>query len=381
MRIRALDSLRGVAALTVVFHHALITLPEELRNETRSLLDLETWEHPWTWLRCSPLWVFVAGRPAVLLFFILSGFVLALPFVRGTQPSYGKYLVKRFFRLYPPLAVAVLLSACLYTAIEPHWIESSSRWFNQDSWSAPASAALVFDHLALWNEKFSLDNAMWSLVPEVRMSIIFPLLVFFTRTQAAASLLAGVALYGLAALLAVIAPGPAAANIGMTIKFALFFVMGISLAIHSGKVTEYANRLSARTRMVLWAGALATLALPDRTPGVDLAFGIAAAGIIVLTLTSVRATCLLERRGFGWLGRVSYSLYLVHLLVILTMVHLFDGLAPITVTLAAAVPVSLAAAHVMHQCVEAPAMALGRYLISAGASRSMRTRVGVRLTR
>jgi peptidoglycan/LPS O-acetylase OafA/YrhL len=380
MRIRALDSLRGVAALTVVFHHTLVILPENLRNENLRLLELETWGRPWTWLRCSPLWPFVAGRPAVLLFFVLSGLVLALPFVGGTQPSYGRYLVKRFFRLYPPLAVAVLLAAGLCAVIAPHPIGSLSRWFNEDSWSIPPSTALVLDHLFLRGQKFTLDNAIWSLGPEVRISLIFPLLVFFARTGAIASLVAATALYAVAVILASLFPGPGpVADIITTIKFAIFFVMGIAIAFHLRQVTDWAGRLRTRTRVALWGGSLAMMMLPDHSPWADLASGIGAAGIIVLALTSEGADRLLGRRSVEWLGRISYSLYLVHLLAILSMVHLFYGRMPVPVILGAAILVSLAAAHVMHHCVEVPAMALGRYLISAGAEvpRPMRARVGV----
>lgn len=140
IRYRTLDSLRGIAALAIVFHHCLMTLPASFRNEGVGLSQgLLT--RPWTWFRLSPLWPFVCGRPAVIPFFVLSGFVLSLPFIDGSAPSYGRYLTKRFFRWYPPFAGVILASALLQTAIAPGWIESASRWFNQESWSAPPTAA------------------------------------------------------------------------------------------------------------------------------------------------------------------------------------------------------------------------------------------------
>ena len=67
-RLHALDGLRGVAALVVVAFHVLdyVALP-------RSLFSV--------WLM-SPLGIFVNGPGAVHVFFVMSGFVLALASLR-----------------------------------------------------------------------------------------------------------------------------------------------------------------------------------------------------------------------------------------------------------------------------------------------------------
>src|ERR1035438_6360232 len=96
-RFKSLDALRGLAALVVVFHHLMLSLPDALRDDLR-YIDL-------------PL--LMGGRFAVMLFFVLSGFVLALPYFAGTNSAYSPYLVRRFCRLYPPFAFAVLVSALL----------------------------------------------------------------------------------------------------------------------------------------------------------------------------------------------------------------------------------------------------------------------------
>ena len=62
-RFRELDSLRGLAAITVVFHHfSRICSPQIIHVLDRT-----------------PLRILVAGHQAVILFFLLSGFVLTLP--------------------------------------------------------------------------------------------------------------------------------------------------------------------------------------------------------------------------------------------------------------------------------------------------------------
>lgn len=65
-RVAALDGLRGIAAFVVVFHHA----GQAYLSVTGRTPDV------------SPLWSAVdrAGHSAVMLFFVLSGFVLMLNF-------------------------------------------------------------------------------------------------------------------------------------------------------------------------------------------------------------------------------------------------------------------------------------------------------------
>src|SRR5688572_30321030 len=98
-RLTSLDGLRGIAALAVVFNHIFLVIAPG--------------QAPW-WMDYTPLYYFFAGRKAVILFFILSGFVLALPYIHGTPPRYREYLIRRFCRIYLPFAAAICLSALLY---------------------------------------------------------------------------------------------------------------------------------------------------------------------------------------------------------------------------------------------------------------------------
>src|ERR1043165_7640264 len=99
-RIRALDGLRGVAALSVVALHVLSAIPG---------FDaaLEHWPGPdstMAALEASPLRLLWAGHAAVILFFVLSGFVLTLQLERSHSgaSAYAVYVVRRLSRLYLP---------------------------------------------------------------------------------------------------------------------------------------------------------------------------------------------------------------------------------------------------------------------------------------
>ena len=75
----SLDGLRGAAALAVVIHHSANVY---LGTETRKLGILTPILHALARL----------GHPAVLLFFVLSGFVLYVSFLRGHDRSYRSFL-------------------------------------------------------------------------------------------------------------------------------------------------------------------------------------------------------------------------------------------------------------------------------------------------
>jgi peptidoglycan/LPS O-acetylase OafA/YrhL len=83
----SLDALRGLAAIYVVFHHTV------------------------AW-RGGLFVVFSFGQEAVIVFFLLSGFVIFSNENHRTQ-NIGNYLMRRLIRIYPMLLVAMLISSVL----------------------------------------------------------------------------------------------------------------------------------------------------------------------------------------------------------------------------------------------------------------------------
>lgn len=363
MRITTLDSLRGLAALTVLFSHCYEVYPEDLRFNV-PLLDLSAWAQPWAWLRYTPLRLLTEGRPAVMFFFVLSGFVLALPFIRGTQPAYPRYLIKRFCRLYLPFAAAILISAALYVLIAPEPIAASGHEFNTQSWSRDITGQDVARHLLMTGmpKDEILDIPVWSLVHELRISVIFPLLITLSAI-AGWSAIALAALLYVACAYAVLHIGEQSA-IGTTLatgQYIVFFVAGIALARHAERWRAILGAIPSPIRPLLWLACLAAAMCPAALlPWSRYVWGIGAVGILMLAMTSPGARRLLLLPPLRWLGRVSYSLYLVHMLVLLAAVHLLYGRLPLPAILLAAVVLSLVSAEIMFRCVERPAMEIGR---------------------
>ena len=122
MRLRSLDSLRGVAAVFVVLHHWVFIFwgdhlpyrhPQDLRQ-----IATDIWFHFCTF-----------GPAAVQVFFALSGFVLTLALIRD-EDSYAVFILKRVIRIYPPYLAAVLFSLILISLIPRAAIPALGPWFN-----------------------------------------------------------------------------------------------------------------------------------------------------------------------------------------------------------------------------------------------------------
>ena len=148
-RIEALDALRGVTAAAVVIGHAM------------GAADLPAPSVHW----------------AVIIFFVLSGFVLALPWVGGRPPSLSSFLIRRVCRLWPPVAVSILLSALLFVLIGTKPPDLLTGW------QQPLSGDLFVRCLLLTGQHGgcdALDIPLWSLVFETRISLVFPVLIAMT---------------------------------------------------------------------------------------------------------------------------------------------------------------------------------------------------------
>ena len=147
-RIPALDGLRGIAALIVLIHHSLLTLP----SFARAYAQQRPWQRhdgSW-WMTYTPLHLAWAGTEAVYCFFLLSGLVLALPAARGRHHDWTSYYPKRIGRLYLPVLGATLLALAWIALIPRVYGESSSWWLAGHSahprWRATAHDLVLVFH-------------------------------------------------------------------------------------------------------------------------------------------------------------------------------------------------------------------------------------------
>jgi peptidoglycan/LPS O-acetylase OafA/YrhL len=220
-----------------------------------------------------------------------------------------------------------------------------------------------------------LDPAVWSLVHELRISALFPLLFWLARRVPATLLLGTLALQPLVAPFAFDAGtgAPCAAwatcrpfwgegvggSLLVTLYFVPHFVLGCLAALHRDRLTAQLGRLPWAATLVLLALALGLMTLPVRWT--DLASG---AGSVLLVLLVVARPWLggtLRTPPLLALGRVSYSLYLIHIPVFLIATYALPD-APPGLLLALLPVFALLAAFGFHRAVEEPARRWGRTL-------------------
>lgn len=363
-RVTQLDGLRGLAALVVVACHALSTLPGIGRvvfgDRSAGLSSAEMWAV------FSPLHLLWNGTPAVHVFFVLSGLVLVLPFTRaGAAASWAPYYAKRLLRLYLPawasLALAVALIAVVPRSVSPLQSPWADIYVIQ-----PSLEQVAKDGLLLLNAS-TINTPLWSLKWEVAFSLLLPAYVFVAlRGRRLWHLKIGIAL-----LLALVG----AVQHLEWLSYLPIFAIGAILGAERERIRALTR---SWPRFVWFPVAAAGLALanaewlsPEQPiAGVEAVVTIGATLIVLLFLLCGSAKKLGDSAAAQWLGRVSFSLYLVHLPIILAGVTLLRSVS-LPLALAVSVAVSFAAAELFHRYVERPA-----HRLSIAAGRAVERRIG-----
>ncbi|MEO1418548.1 MAG: acyltransferase, partial [Bacteroidota bacterium] len=163
--IREIDGLRFLAILPVVIQHTsertVRKLPEELASQGDTMGAFLTQN----------------GGAGVFLFFVISGFILSLPFAKmhlygGSKVKLKKYFGRRITRLEPPyiiwmtvfLLVVLIKGMYTFSEILPHYFLS-----------------LVYLHNAVFLKYSFINPVAWSLEVEIQFYLLAPLLtwIFF----------------------------------------------------------------------------------------------------------------------------------------------------------------------------------------------------------
>ena len=349
MRSAELDGLRGLAALAVFFSH-LVGLVADTGN--------------WA-VRPSPWHVLWDGRTAVMLFFVLSGYVLTLPYTgsRARLLEPVSFWVRRITRLYPAYWFALALSLLLRALV----LDNNHLAMLNDGaasiWAEPLNAKILlrqFVMVAPGVDSNGLDPVIWSLIVEMKASLLFPAIVWVVRRTPHWAL-------AVVLLAALYFPGAnPQGHATITLLGSLqFFLGGSYLARYRGTLRGWIGRRGLWGKVTL---ALAALLLygnasffGDRGRLTCTLAGVGSALTILLFL-ELRPLARVATVGPSrFLGVVSYSFYLLHLPILLAVA---DWLYPATHSLllcgAVALALMLAVSRLVWAQVEIPGQELGR---------------------
>ena len=330
-RLTALDGLRGLAAVVVLFHHALYTNPDfpGAPGAGHAPVGSAMW-----WISYTPLKLATAGVESVIVFFVLSGLVVTLPVVRRRGFDWVAYFPRRVVRLMVPVAASVVLAAAWVAAIPQVSPQPSGTWLSSSS-TPNFSWEYIVKAIDLLGGDGQINNPLWSLRWELAFSLLLP--VFAIAALAVRKWWIG----GLALACALTWLG-ARAGSGELEYLPAFFV-GAVIAVRLDVVRNAAARINTRWfRHPLWAGltvgsALLLIApwlvgpgvgeIPELDPVLKGLVPLAAAGLVVATLGWKPLRIVFESRPLQFLGAISFSLYLVHVPIILFSTYLFAGQA------------------------------------------------------
>ena len=280
-RLKGLDALRGVAALSVVIYHFTCNY-ERVYHHT-----------------APPAVSFHLGALGVQLFFLISGFVIMMTIERTRRPA--DFVRSRFSRLFPAYWAAVFLTAAVVHALPlPGRIPSASR---------------LLMNLTMVQGLFGVghvDPVYWTLQVELCFYGFMLLVLSLGHARHAEWYLVGLVVLNLARILA----EPHLSTLGSAhprlmragnwladvffLDFACVFLIGLLL-----------YRLSQGVKPIHVGLLAACLAFEFRfIPRVDF---IATAAFIVAIISATQGYLKrLEYKPMLYLGTISYTLYLTH---------------------------------------------------------------------
>jgi len=253
--------------------------------------------------------VILEGGHGVSFFFMISGFILALPFIRekmaaGPAVSLKKYYLRRLTRLEPPYLAALLISFLLlvviknksFTDLLPH-----------------LGASSVYMHNIIYNSSSSVLGVAWSLEVEVQFYLLAPFLcLIFLIKQVAVRRILLVLLILLSGVYAYYSFWKMPT---MLPYFICYFFSGMLLAdlYCNGHKLKLNNKIAVITGAVFFLGLPFIISVHSLWFFLLKLFLMNAAFYLVLFNPGLKK--LMSRQLITIIGGMCYSVYLLHLLI------------------------------------------------------------------
>jgi peptidoglycan/LPS O-acetylase OafA/YrhL len=316
-----IDAFRGIAVLSVMaFHYTVRWAPPDFASSNVYGYHLAY----------SPF--LNVGALGVELFFVISGLVIAMTVERSRDAM--DFIAKRMARLYPAFLVAMLLTFAV-----THFASVPS--FRTSFWDLPANFTMVPGEFRVR----AVDGAYWSLAWELEFYLLVSIAFFFFRANF---------WMPITVLMCLVVPlrwiGFHADTLDrlLVAKYAPLFLLGIGgwlLLLKRRRKEGSAVLAAAIVLCALDIGNYATNGMPVWAASAYIAGGVAVMFVLLHTGFS-----------FGpltWIGRISYSLYLIHENIgVLVIRHLVSAGIPDMAAAVAAAFVCVGLAAVMFYIVE-----------------------------
>lgn len=286
-RFRELDGLRGLAASAVLVAHFTGSYNSFYVDDPRASFD------------------FPQGAFGVQLFFLISGFVILMSASRARRPS--DFVISRVSRIYPAYWLSLILAIVI------------GRLFQ----TAQSNASLldVIANVSMFQRFLQIPNLVdvyWTLAIELQFYMLVLALLLITRCRLTESVLFRMSLLWIACAVAVaIWAGPYSRGIDpQNVVTPVKMVLNLTLAefgpLFCCGMWAYLSRQNAKPRWMMFFTAVISIIVAALLH--SWAYGalvaVICAGFILIVLQ--RSTPWLNFSVVQWLGKISYSLYVVH---------------------------------------------------------------------
>ncbi len=345
-RVEALDGLRGIAASMVVVAHSVSALAKPVAATFA--------------LQQSPVALISNGGGGVHLFFVLSGYVLARPATAAfSRVGLFQFYTRRVLRIHPPYVAGLLLSWVLsgwvYERTAPDALSEMMIAMRRVHISVPA----LLHSLTFPGQAYVQLPVGWTLKVEAWFSILLPLLMLVAMRLH----------WVLLALISIPLLTIPYEHTFDVLRFALDFTFGIAIWSEREALARLFGKLHASARGLILMAGVAMLTSPvyfilnQKQPVRSLVLYCCGAALIVMcAVHSPGVRNFLAKPLLGFIGRVSYSLYLIHAPVIILLTpwvthrfNFFEGTLFVVVCLL----MSYAIAPLFYVVIEGPAMDAG----------------------
>lgn len=304
-----IDGLRFFAIITVIFFHLNTAYLRELGMTmsewsamvgTKSITDLGWW--------------MIRLDLGVKVFFSISGFILALPFInqyffKGKKVDIGDYLYRRLTRLEPPFIVSLLVlffAQILFWKLD--WLEMLQHFL----------LGLLYLHVFSYGYPNPINPITWSLETEAQFYLVLPLLVlliFRLKNQAGRATLF-VALMTLSIFFRGYILSEGLSHIGSSILvYFVNFGTGIIFALlymHNKQFFNVHKSLLYDLLMVLAILSIFWFYKPQAYWLNNLMFNLSVLALFVGVFKGTISNWLFTRPPIYLIGGMCYSIYLLH---------------------------------------------------------------------
>lgn len=315
------DGLRFLAIAAVILHHVTASYIETTQRFGAIDVPRQWWE---VFPKATTVAIGYAGHFGVHLFFVISGFILALPYVDvyrngRPRPRLSSYFLRRLVRLEPPFMINMVVAFAVIYCTNPGW----------PAFVPHLIPSLLYVHGPLFGEASWINGVAWSLEVEVQFYLLMPLLAYVLAPRSAALRRGGllVSMLGLAYVAQHALTRDALPRLHLSLASQLqFFLAGFLLAdVYEARSPELFRRHVGWDLLAAAAGAGIYCILTKRY---DL-YWLTSALVVALyagLFCGVIGHAFLRNPFIVAVGGMCYTIYLYHFLVI-------ELLAPYTMSL------------------------------------------------